>query len=1077
MSFLNKILHFRQRKLLVVLLSILVSVATFAQQRTVTGTVKNAKTKQPIALISVQVEASSRGTMTNDKGQFSIQVKTGEKLTFSGVDYSTRQLIMDDRTTLNIELEPGTGELENVQITTALGIKRKPRELGFATTTLENEDLTNALSNNWTDALSGKVAGLNLIRSNSGPDGSNKIILRGENNLTGENEALIVVDGVVVNNGGARRSANASDQVYGTGSDNMPADYGSGLNDINPEDIESVTILKGPGAAALYGQRGANGAIIITTKSGSNRDKSKWKVSFNSNFAFEQVNRWPDLQYEYGIGLDGQADLLTNTGSSSAYGPKFEGQYFTNQFGPGLQVRDAQNATLWRPYSGKHGVNGYFQNGETYTNSLTLARSWKKSNLRLSYTDVRNSWITPNTGYTRNTFALSSDTKITDKLKVSVKGGYTNKSSDNIPGAGYGNQSIMYWYIFWQPNADIDWLKNYWLNGQEGRKIFYPYSTFPENPYAIAYEFLNEYKRNNFTGNVQVSYDFTKDLSLMVRQSADYTMDDRAQKRPWDAGSKMIRGSYRTQDITSQEYTSDFLLSYKKQLSSDWDLKGTLGGSVTKNRYRREDLRADGLLSPGAYTLDSSETVVQSYPYRSMFEYSSLYAIINAAYKDYFYAELTARRDWTSTLANPYRNNSVGFTYPSVNISYILSEALTLPLSIDYAKLRASFSNVGSGGTVPYRTSYGYGPLPMYDSYANGSYYSAPLVLVKPDLRPLRTVAYEVGAELQMFKRRLGLDIAAYMGNTKDQILQSIIDRSSGYSGEIINAGKVRNIGLEIALNGTPVKAKAKDGFKWDVNVTFSSNRNRIMEIPDSSVVLGTGAVGSGQIVARVGGSMGDMYGRGFVRSPDGQVVFDPVTGNAKITEGVVFIGNTIPKGKLSIQNAFSFKNFRVSALFDGQWGAVGHSLMHYKMVEQGKLQVTVPGRYNGIIGNGVLEVLDAKGHVTGYRKNDAVATDIDEYYRSMMGVDNAEGSSFSTDFIKFREARIDYTIPARYLKRLKIDRVTLGLYGRNLFIWSPWPMFDPEFGTLSGTDITQGFEVAQFPSTRTVGANLVITF
>ncbi|MCH5599684.1 TonB-dependent receptor [Niabella ginsengisoli] len=498
---------------------------------------------------------------------------------------------------------------------------------------------------------------------------------------------------------------------------------------------------------------------------------------------------------------------------------------------------------------------------------------------------------------------------------------------------------------------------------------------------------------------------------------------------------------------------------------------------MTQNRYNREDLRADGLKSPGAYSLDSAETAVQSFPYKSRFEYSSLYGIINAAYKNYFFIELSARRDWTSTLANPYRNNSVGFTYPSLNISYILSDAVKLPSSINYAKLRASYSNVGSGGTVPYRTSYGYGPLPVYDAYGNGNYYAAPSVLVKPDLKPLRTTSYEVGAEMQMFKRRFGFDIAAYMGNTKDQILQSIIDRSSGYSGEIINAGTVRNVGLEVAMNGTPVKAKKAGGFKWDINVTYSTNKNKIIDIPDSSVVLRTGAVGSGQIVAKVGGSMGDMYGRGFVRSPDGQVVFDPATGNAKITEEVVFIGNTMPIGKLSIQNAFTFKNFRLSTLFDGQWGAVGHSLMHYKMVEQGKLQVTVPGRYNGIIGNGVLEVLDASGQVTGYRKNDVVATDIDEYYRSMMGVDNAEGSSFSTDFIKFREARIDYTIPAAYLKKYRIDKITLGIYGRNLFIWSPWPMFDPEFGTLSGTDINQGFEIAQFPSTRTMGANLIITF
>ncbi|MCH5599686.1 TonB-dependent receptor plug domain-containing protein [Niabella ginsengisoli] len=251
MAFLNKPSSLLPKKWLFTAFLMLLGFITFAQQRTVTGTVKDAKTKQPLALISVQVEASSRGTATNDNGVFSIQVNTGETITFSGVGYATTQLIMDDKTSFDIELAPGEGELENVQVSTALGIKRKPRELGYAITTLENEDLTNALSNNWTDALSGKVAGLNLIRSNSGPDGSSKIILRGENNLTGENEALIVVDGVVINNGSARRSANSSDVAYGVGSDNMPADYGSAMNDINPEDIESVTVLKGPGAAAF----------------------------------------------------------------------------------------------------------------------------------------------------------------------------------------------------------------------------------------------------------------------------------------------------------------------------------------------------------------------------------------------------------------------------------------------------------------------------------------------------------------------------------------------------------------------------------------------------------------------------------------------------------------------------------------------------------------------------------------------------------------------------------------------------------------------------------------------------------
>jgi hypothetical protein len=252
----------------------------------------------------------------------------------------------------------------------------------------------------------------------------------------------------------------------------------------------------------------------------------------------------------------------------------------------------------------------------------------------------------------------------------------------------------------------------------------------------------------------------------------------------------------------------------------------------------------------------------------------------------------------------------------------------------------------------------------------------------------------------------------------------------------------------------------------------FSSNRNKIVELPDSSVVLQTGPVGGGQIVAKVGGSMGDLYGRGYLRAPDGQVVYDATTGFAKITEDVVYLGNTIPKGKVGFTNTFSYKGFRLNLLFDAQYGGVAHSLMHYKMAEQGKLTKTIPGRYNGIIGNGVVMGTDGK-----YHTNETIATDIDEYYRSHWGIDNAEGSTFSTDFIKFREARLDYTFNTKIIKKLGLQKAAIGIYGRDLFVWSPWPMFDPEFGTLSGSDIVRGFEIGQFPSTRTIGANLVIGF
>jgi TonB-linked SusC/RagA family outer membrane protein len=955
-------------------------------------------------------------------------------------------------------------------VVTALGIKREEKALGYSVAKVKGEELTEALSSNWTDALSGKVAGLNLVRSNSGPAGSNKIILRGESNLTGgsENEALIVVDGVVINQGSGRRSAVGGETAYGTGSDNMPADYGSGLNDINPEDIESVSVLKGPGAAALYGQRGANGAIIITTKSGSAKRKG-WGITLNSNASMEKVNRWPDFQYEYGQGNDGKpyysfgasVDGPSTSATSSAYGPRFEGQSFF-QFDPVTQAQGTER-TPWVPYPNK--IKNYFNTGNTVTNSISVDGGTDKTTARFSVTNVSNKWIIPNTGYKRNTIALSVNSKVNEKLQISSKINYTNKWSDNLPGAGYGNQSIMYWFIFWQPNADLDWLRNYWRNGLEGRKIMYPYSSFPENPYAVAYEFINRSNRHNITGNVQASYNFTKELSLQVRTSLDLSYEQRAQERPFDAGSKYQLGSFRTQNIFSQEATTDFLMRYAKKLK-DFDFSVTAGGSALRNTYNKDEVRADSLIYPQIYSMSNAAGPLVTLPYNTKYAINSFYGLVSGAFKNFLFLDLTARQDWNSVLATPTRTENAGFFYPSANLSFIASEVLKLPSSIDFAKLRFSASGVGSGGTTPYRTAYNY--------TSAGSLYSGglqnPSILANPDLKSLRTVSYETGLDIKMFHNRLNMDLALYTGNTKDQILERILDRSSGYTKVLINAGKVNNKGVEVSLNGTPISSKK--GLKWNTGIVFSANSNTIKELADSSVVLQTGPVGGGQIVAKVGGSMGDLYGRGYERAPDGQVVYDANTGFAKITQDVIFLGNTIPKWKLGFNNEFQYKGFRLNLLFDGQYGAVAHSLMHYKLAEQGKTKNTLPGRYNGIIGNGVVMGTDGK-----YKQNDVIATDIDEYYRSHFGIDNAEGSTFSTDFIKFREARLDYTLPTSITKKIGIQRATLGVYGRDLYIWSKWPIFDPEFGTVSGTDIVRGFEVGQFPSTRTMGVNLIVGF
>lgn len=1049
------------------LLSSTLTAQTSTEKVTVTGTVISTA-KEPLAGVTIAI-GSRNIAVSNLDGKFSFSVNKGSKVVFSSIGFNSHTYVAaSNAANIKITLQQSSNTLDTV-VVTALGITRKERSLGYSATSVQGEQLTEAISGNWTDALSGKVAGLNLIRSGSGPTGSNKIILRGENNLTGDNEALIVVDGVVINQGSGRRTAVAGEVVYGTGSDNMPADYGSSVNDINPEDIESVTVLKGPGAAALYGQRGANGAIIITTKSGNAKRKGLG-VTLNSNASIEKVNRWPDLQYEYGQGLAGAAhysygasvDGPSTSGTSSAYGPRFNGQSFF-QYDPVTQKVGTER-TPWVPY--KNGVNSYFQTGNTITNTVTIDGGTDKTTARFSATNVKNNWITPNTGYNRNSVSLSVNSKINDKLQISSKVNYTNKWSDNLPGAGYGNQSIMYWYIFWQPSANPEWLRNYWALGQEGKKIAFPFSSFPENPYAIANEFLNSSNRHNITGNIQATYNVTKEFSMQLRTSMDLSYEERDQKRPYDAGSKLVKGSYRAQDIFSSEISTDFLLKYNKKISSSFELSVMGGGSMLKNRYNKAESRADSLIYPGVYSFANAAGPLVSMPYSSRYAINSFYGVVTATYNRYLYLDLTARKDWNSVLATPERTTNAGFFYPSANLSFVLSDATNLPDIFNFAKLRFSASSVGSGGTAPYLTAYNYETA--------GSLFSGglqtPGLLANPNLRPLRTVTYEVGANLKMFNNRLGIDVAVYAGNTKDQHLRRILDRAAGYTQVLINAGKVSNTGVELALNGTILKSK--NGINWTSGIVFSANENKIKELLDSSVVLQTGPVGGGQIVATVSGSMGDLYGRGYVRAADGQVVYDPITGNALISQDVKYLGNTIPKYKIGFNNTFSYKQFRLNLLFDAQVGGVAHSLMNYKLAEQGKTTITLPGRYNGIIGNGVVMGTDGK-----YKHNDVIATDIDEYYRSHYGADNAEGSTFSTDFIKFREARLDFTLAPGLTKKLGLQRATLGVYGRDLFIWSPWPMFDPEFGTLSGTDIVRGFETGQFPSTRTMGINLVVGF
>ena len=1048
------------RHLLGVTLFLLTSMLLYAQQRTITGRVLD-EDKKPVAGASVIIKGTQIGATTNENGTYTIAASDNQTLVISAVGFDVIEARVGTQSTINVNLKNNSTELEGV-VVTALGITRKEKALGYSVGKVAGEELTDAKSTNWTNALSGRVAGLNMLKTGGGPAGSNRIILRGEGSLTGTDEALIVIDGVVM--GGSNRHTGTGSGAYL--SNDSPTDFGTSLNDINPEDIESVTILKGPGASALYGARGAGGAIIITTKSGKPKAKGLG-VTFTSNAEVEMTSRWPEFQYEYGQGLAGEnyysylatVDGASTRSTSSAWGPRFDGQsYF--QYDPETRTTGKER-TPWVPY--KNNRKGFFQTGHTFTNSVAIDGGTAKTNARLSFTNLQNKWIIPNTGYDRNTVALSVNNQLTDKLKVSTRVNYTNKKSDNLPSTGYNNQTIMYFIIAQAPNVDLNWYKQYWQPGKEGIEQTGPFSSLIDNPYLIVNEMLNKQNRHTMVGNVQANYSFTKNLNLMVRTALDYAFEERSQQRP-KSTEKYKEGMFRTQNIFTMEQNSDFLLRYTPKINNKFTADVSFGGSTMRNRYSKDELRAERLNYPGVFNFSNSKDLVQTYPYRSEFGVNSLYGLASLSYNNIIFLDATGRKDWSSTLATPGIKRDLGFFYPSVNLSTILSDAFKLPGFISFAKLRASWSDVGNAGTKPYLTSYTYNPE---SSFPSGL--SNPTSIANPFLVYENSITWELGTDLRFFKNRLALDVAVYRSNRANQILPALIDRSSGFSSVVVNSGMVQNKGLEIELKGNPIKKKK--GLNWNVTGTFSTNRNIVVSLADSleTLVLQTGPGGRGSIEARPGGTMGAIYGLGYLRSPDGQIVYQ--NGYPLLDQNQKLLGKTTPDWKASIGNEFRYKQFRFNFLVDGQFGAKAYSLTHANSAIAGKLKKTLPGRYNGIIGNGVILEADGK-----YRQNDVVAESIWTYYDAHFNRDNVEANLFSTDFIKLREARFDYTLPSKVTKKLKLQKGTIGIYGRDLLIISNWPAYDPEFGTLNNGSIQAGFELGQFPATRTMGVNLTLS-
>ena len=1034
----------------------------------VSGVVKDAQ-GVPMPGVAVVLKGTTLGSVTQNDGTYSLligEIKPDAALVFSFLGYKTQELKINGKTVLNVTLKEESQELDGV-VVTALGIKREEKGLGYSTQTVTEKMMSDATPNNWASALIGKVAGANILSTSSGPISSARITLRGDASLNiNGNDALIVLDGVPLN---SQMTGNGSNSYGAGGGGDVPVDYGNGIADINPDDIASIQVLKGATAAALYGSRAANGVMLITTKSGVNKKKKYLGVTFNSNSSFDRVLHWPDFQEEYG-----QGDLKTNRDGKLfySYGDSEDGPASGNvalSFGPRMdgtlyyQYDPETNTmgTVRTPWVKRNHRKAFWRTGYTLTNSVAIDGSTEKSMMRLSFTYTKNEWIMPNTGFNRLAVSGSFQNQVNSKLRVVAKINYAKRQSDNLPATGYNNSSIPYFMILTNPSVDVRWYKQRWVKGKEGIEVLRPFSPWLDNPYVIAYECLNPMEKHSVVATGSIIYEISPKWELMIRSGIDLSYDNREMIRPYGL-KNFAKGFYQQQNVFGFENNTDVLLTYREQLSNSFNLSVSVGANRMDNKYRMQQAYVKDLITPGVYKLSNGVSApITTFTERNK-RVNSVYGTATLSYENKIFLDITGRNDWSSTL--PSYNNS--FFYPSVSTSFVLSDLFKLPKEVSFAKLRLSWAQVGND-TDPYKTAKYYNTSKFPGSASVSS------TLYNANFKPEISNSVEVGLDVRMFKQRLGVDLAFYNNITRNQILDVPMDQTTGYTQVTMNSGKVRNRGVELQLDGTPIKT---GDFTWNATFTWAKNYNKVLSLAsglkDGQIIAYTGGTNCA-LIAKVGGSIGDMYGYKLKRAPDGQVVWkDGIT--ARPTE-IEYVGNAYPAWKAGFSNEFAYKNFRVSILFDGQWDGIVYSQTHHKMTEHGTLKHTLKYRENPnfeVVGEGVM--LNENGQ---YVPNN-VPISVSKYYGDYWRRANVETNSFDASFLKLREARIEYTIPAKRLNKIGVERLTFALYGRNLAMWTKnFPVYDPEVATLNSGTIVPGSEMGQLPSTRTMGFNLTLKF
>lgn len=1076
----------------------------------ITGLITDAQgTPLPGAIIS---EKGTQNYAQSDfDGNFKIKLTSKEAvLEVSYLGYKTQEVVVGNQKVLTIVLLEDATQLNEV-VVTALNISREEKSLGYAVGKVDSEDLTQTVNSNWINGMTGKVAGLTFDHAASGPGGSVRVTLRGDQSLNyGKNEALFVVDGIPITSGSTSTRGVSS---YAQG--DAPIDYGNGVSDLNPDDIASVSVLKGPAAAALYGSRGANGAIMITTKSG--RKTKGIGVTVNSSIVFDKAGYFPDFQTEYGNGSDmgkNEFSLWELTPEMTADGMAVPRHYSRYTFGEKFdenKLRYLYASKDWEtgeftklPYTYKDDwYTGLFQTGVTKSNTISISgNNGKGTSTRFSATDYRNEWIMPNTGFDRQSLSLSINTPVTSKIKMNAKVNYIHKKSDNMPGGGYNENNPMY-ALAWGFNVNSinDWKNEYhqgrynyanWAaGGENGQGLVFP-SANGFNPYRSLYEEINAHDKNRVYGKIAFTADLMKGLTLDVSAGLDWSDEFRTQRRPFYTADYQ-KGFYREQNVRVLENNNEARLTYQNNQLVDgrFGITAMVGVNNRVNEYYNSKITLGELGEEGIYHTTNLPTGVipDPYNYREKSVINSMYGLTSFSWDDTYFVDFTARNDWSSTLSKENRS----YFYPSVATSILISELFNFQKNaswIDFAKLRLSWANVGND-TSPYSLDQYYST----SSYSGG--YTLPGTIPDPSIEPENIESWETGFSTKFFKNRIGLDLALYHSSTTNQIVSVGVDQITGATGLRINAGEITNKGIELSGHFVPVRTK---NFEWSFDVTWSKNKNKLVSLQEGwdpeeplQTDMGTTIGGRVYINSYVGQEMHVIYGRGFQRAPEGATYVDengeeqdasgmhlvnadgyPVLDDAPTRK----IGSVNPDWRGGVVQRFKYKNFALTANFTGQMGGNTYSVTNFALSYQGKLTNSLEGRYDGLVHPGVNAVANADGTTT-YVKNNTVTKSIQTYYNSYIwNRNNAETNTFSNSYLKLRELRLDYQFPKEWIEKTKVlQGLSLGCFATNLFTISDFPQYDPETGMLNGSNIYKGIETMSFPMTRSYGFNAKLSF